>query len=339
MTTMQDVARHAGVSVMTVSNVINERAHVRSATRDRVQASIAELGYHVNATARSLRQGRSKVIGLAVPEIDRPYFGHLAALIIDRAALEGYEIVVEQTGAGREGELGALMHSRLRSYDGLIMSVVGLADADARFLRTDVPVLLLGERDYSQSVDQVHMDNGRGGGLAAEHLIARGARQLAMIGGSVEPSRTPDAARLRADAYVAVAAAKGVPIAPSRIVDTPYTFDGGYRATMALLDASDQTAALDGIFCATDLVAIGAIRALRDRGLRVPEDVLVVGFDNVPLAAFLVPSLTSVAPDHEGMADAAVSLLTRRISGERGPEDHEEYVARVRLVERESTRR
>ena len=102
MVTMQDVARQAGVSVMTVSNVINGRPHVRDATRDRVLTAIDDLGYAVNAAARSLRQGRTGVIGLAIPDIDRPYFGQLAELIIARAAADGYEVVIEHTGADRE---------------------------------------------------------------------------------------------------------------------------------------------------------------------------------------------------------------------------------------------
>ena len=107
MATMQDVARHAGVSVMTVSNVINDHPHVRDTTRAKVLASIAELGYHVNTAARNLRQGRTGVIGLAVPDIDRPYFGLLARLLIDRAAAHGYELVIEQTSArpGRQSQL------------------------------------------------------------------------------------------------------------------------------------------------------------------------------------------------------------------------------------------
>src|SRR5690606_37862171 len=122
--TMHDVALHAGVSVMTVSNVVNGRPHVRASTRERVLASIAELGYHVNTTARSLRQGRSGVIGLAIPEIDRPYFGHLATLLIERARERGFDLVVEQTDASRDRELDAISRSRLRNYDGLVLSAV-----------------------------------------------------------------------------------------------------------------------------------------------------------------------------------------------------------------------
>lgn len=334
MVTMQDVARHAGVSVMTVSNVINARPHVREATRDRVLTAIDDLGYAVNATARSLRQGRTGVIGLAVPEIDRPYFGLLSELIIARAAQDGYEVVVERTGADREREIGALRHSRLRSYDGLIISAVNLAGADAALFRGELPVVVLGERAYEGTVDHVVMANADGAGLVARHLIEQGARRLAMIGGIHDPSAPAAAGTLRAAGFVEAARAEGVQVDPRMLVDCGYTFEGGRRSVEHLLETG---LAFDGLFCATDVVAIGAIRGLRDRGLGVPDDVLVAGFDDVPVAQFTVPSVTSVAPDHAGMADAAVSMLLSRIAGERGADDYREHISTMRLEVREST--
>lgn len=334
MVTMQDVARHAGVSVMTVSNVINARPHVRDSTRDRVLAAIDELGYAVNAAARTLRQGRTGVIGLAVPEIDRPYFGRLSELIIERAEQDGYEVVVERTGADREREIAALRHSRLRSYDGLIISAVNLAGADAALFRGELPVVVLGERSYADRVDHVVMANEDGGGLVARHLIAQGARRLAMIGGVHDPEAPAGAGVLRAAGFVEAAAAEGVEIDPRLLVDCAYTFEGGRDSVGLLLDSGIP---FDGLFCATDVLAIGAVRGLRDRGISVPDDILVAGFDDVPVAQFTVPSVTSIAPDHVGMADAAVSMLVSRIAGERGQDDYRQHVGAVRLEVREST--
>lgn len=334
MVTMQDVARHAGVSVMTVSNVINARPHVREATRDRVLTAIEDLGYAVNASARSLRQGRTGVIGLAVPEIDRPYFGLLSELIIARAAQDGYEVVVERTGADREREIGALRHSRLRSYDGLIISAVNLAGADAALFRGELPVVVLGERAYEDTVDHVVMANAEGAGLVARHLIAQGATRLAMIGGIHDLSAPPAAGTLRAAGFVDAARAEGVHVDPRLLIDCGYTFEGGSRSVEQLLESGLP---FDGLFCATDVLAIGAIRGLHDRGIAVPDDVLVAGFDDVPVARFTVPSVTSVAPDHAGMADAAVSMLVSRIAGERGSDDYRQHISTMRLEVREST--
>ncbi len=334
MATMNDVARHAGVSAMTVSNVINDRPHVREQTRARVLEAIDELGYSVNATARSLRRGRTGTIVLALPEIDRPYFSYLSSLVIERAARDDYVVVVEQTGAVREGELDALTRSRLGSYDGLILSAVHLSGADAALFRTDLPVVVLGERTYSEAVDHVVMANEDGGALAAEHLVARGARRLAMLGGVLAEVDEPGVGSLRAAGFHAGARRAGVDLEPHRVIDSAYSLEGGYEAAVRLIERDPS---FDGLFCATDLVAIGAMRALRDRGLEVPVDVRVVGFDDIPLSRFLAPSLTSIAPDHEGMVDAAVSMLTARIAGEQGAGQYREVTGQVHLVEREST--
>ena len=332
---MHDVARRAGVSVMTVSNVVNEQPHVRAATRAKVLEAIAELGYHVNTAARSLRQGRTGVIVLAVPEIDRPYFGLLATLLIERAAARGYDVLLEQTAARRDRELDAIARSRLRSYDGLILSAVQLHDDDAGLLRGDFPIVLLGERSYAQPLDHAVMANEDGAALATRHLIERGCRRVAMLGGRIGAPDDIDAGTLRARGYLTALTEAGLPVDARLVRPAALTYEGGDRATRDLLDEYGD---IDGLFCATDLVAIGAVRALADRGLRVPEDVKVVGFDDVPLASFLTPSLTSVAPDHEAMADAVISMIVDRIEGSRAADDYRVFTAPVRLAERESTR-
>src|SRR6478752_10823323 len=139
MATLHDVAKAAGVSPMTVSNVLNKHPHVRAETRERVLKAIDDLGYRVNVAARNLRAGRTNTIGFAVPEVDRPYFAQLAARVIAKAQDAGYRVVIEQTGADRENELSAIVSSRTRMYDGLILSAVGLGTADRDLLTTDVP--------------------------------------------------------------------------------------------------------------------------------------------------------------------------------------------------------
>ena len=334
MVTMQDVARHAGVSVMTVSNVVNEHPHVRTATREKVVAAIAELGYRVNTTARSLRQGRTGVAGLAVPEVDRPYFGMLANLLIERAHEHDYEIVIEQTGSRREGEMDAIQHSRLRSYDGLLLHAAQLAQDDAMLLRGDYPIVVLGERSYSAPVDHVVMANEEGGRLAAEHLVAAGCRKVAMMGGRFWTPGDNDVATVRTKGFADALAEAGMAFEAPQVRETRYALEESCAAVRGLFEDVPD---VDGIFCATDWVAFGVLRGLADIGKRVPEDVKVVGFDDVPQAEFTTPSLTSIAPDHEAMADAAVRLLVGRISGERSRDDYQEVVGQVTLRERESS--
>lgn len=336
MVTMQDVARHVGVSVMTVSNVINGREHVRAATRDRVLAAVDELGYTVNAAARNLRQGRTGVIGLAVPEIDRPYFGQLAELVVARAAQDGYAVVIEPTGADHAREIDALQHSRLRSYDGLIISAVTLSGSDEALLRGELPVVVLGERSYHERVDHVVMANADGAALIAKHLIEQGARKLAMIGGLHDESLPVGAGTLRAAGFVEAALDAGVSVDPRLFIDCDYSFAGGQRSVEHLLGTGVP---FDGLFCATDVLAVGAIRGLHERGLTVPGDVLVAGFDDVSMAQFVIPSITSIAPDHIGMVEAAVAMLVSRITGDRGRDDYRQHVSTARLEVRGSTSR
>ncbi|WP_210418495.1 LacI family DNA-binding transcriptional regulator [Agromyces intestinalis] len=328
------MARRAGVSPMTVSNVVNGHPHVRPATRQRVLEAIAALDYHVNTTARSLRQGRTGVIGLAVPNLDHPYFGLLARLLVERAAAEGYDVVVEQTGARREGELGAITRSRLRSYDGVVLHASELANADAELLRGEYPIVVMGERAYDEPVDHVLMGNEEGARLATRHLIERGCRRIAIIGGRLGSPDDIDVSTLRTRGYLRALDEAGIARDDRLVRVAVLGFEGGRSGVHALLD---EVGPVDGIVGATDQVAVGVLRGLRERAVSVPDEVRVVGFDDIPVAAFTVPSLTTIEPDHDGMADAVVRLLLERISGERRADDYREIVSGVWLVEREST--
>lgn len=334
LVTMVDVARHAGVSVMTVSNVVNERRYVSSQTRAKVLESITALGYSVNTTARNLRQGRTGVIGLAVPEIDRPYFGLLCALMTERAAQYGYALVIEQTGSRRESEMAAIRHARLRSYDGLFLHANRLTEDDTPLLRGDYPVVVLGEHTYSTPVDRIVMDDEAGGAIAASHLIERGCRSVAMVGGRVGEPGELDVATLRTKGFLAAVEENGPGFARPRLSATSY---GLAQSRTALHELFAADSGIDGIFCATDTVAFGVLRGLADLGVRVPEDVKVVGFDNVTECAYSTPSLTSVAPDHDGMVSAGMRLLMERLSGERAAGDYREIVGHVGLAVRETT--
>jgi DNA-binding LacI/PurR family transcriptional regulator len=330
--TMADVARSAGVSTMTVSNVINGRPRVGAATRERVLAAINELGYQVNLAARNLRAGRTGVVGLAVPELERPYFAQLAGRLADRFEAHGLRIVMERTGGGREGEMDAVAFSRLRMYDGLVLSVVDIDPAELSQLRTDAPVVVIGERALPSRFDHVMMDNVDGARQATAHLLAAGARRVAMLGGN--PELTANMPALRAEGYTLAHAEAGVQIDPELTVRCGFTLQDGYDAIRSLLD---PRIAFDAVFALTDVVAIGALRALADAGSSVPGDVQVIGFDDIDEAPYLVPSLSSVNPGHEEMADAITSLLVGQItSGQAG--EPKELIVPARLIRRGTTK-
>lgn len=331
MVTIRDIARAAGVSPMTVSNVLNKRPHVAEATRDKVLAAIDRLDYRVNVAARNLRRGRTHTIGLAVPEIDRPYYGQLAATVIAQGARHDLNVVVEQTGRERESELNALALSRVRMYDGLILSAVGLGGEDRDLLRVDFPVVILGERIFQGPVDHVAMSNVDGAHAAVSHLIERGARRIATLHGPLNGD--VDVSSLRHDGYRRALDEAGLQEDPALTVALDeFTPERGAEAVARLIaDGVD----FDAIFCVTDYVALGVLRALADAGRRVPQDVKVIGFDDVEFSRHLVPSLSSVDPDHELMARTAVDLLIARIADD--SHDAVEILSPYRVVAREST--
>ena len=333
LVTIYDVAREAGVSAMTVSNVINDHPHVRDATRTKVVDAMTRLDYRINVSARNLRAGRTGTIGLVVPEFDRPYFGQLAARIVEAATSHGFRVVLEQTGARRDAELESLSMSRNSVYDGLILSAVGLGAGDAELLRVENPLVILGERIFEGPVDHVAMPNAEGARLAVAHLIDAGCRRIAMIGDPDPGDVTAGA--LRMDGYRRAHADAGRAVAPELLVGRfEYSMAGGHAAITRLMGSGAE---FDGVFCVTDTVAMGVLRGLADAGRRVPDDVRVVGFDEIPESAYLVPGLTSVDPDHDFMARTAVDRLVQRIEGDRTPA--REFLAEPRLMIRGSSAR
>ncbi|HAM26335.1 MAG TPA: LacI family transcriptional regulator [Microbacteriaceae bacterium] len=333
MVTIQDVAKAAGVSPMTVSHVINDHPHVKTTTRAKVLATIAALDYRVNVAARNLRVGRTGTIGLAVPEVDRPYYGQLGAAIIAAAARHSLRVVIEQTGASRENELDALALSRNRLYDGLILSTVGLGSADTEMLRVDYPVVILGERIFEGPVDHVAMPNVEGARAAVAHLIERGCRRVVMVDGL--DSEEIDVSTLRYKGYRLALDDAGIEFDRDLVANVDeFTMAAGAESIRRLVDNGIQ---FDGVFCITDTVGIGVLRGLAERGLSSPDQVKVIGFDNIEEGKFTVPSLSSIDPDHELMARTAVELLVQRIDKTGEPSSSQEVVSTFKVVERESS--
>jgi DNA-binding LacI/PurR family transcriptional regulator len=332
---MTDVARRAGVSTMTVSNVINGRSQrVSESTKRRVLSVIAELGYQVNMTARNLRMGRTGAVGLAVPGFEPGYYAELAGRLADRFEAHGLRLAMERTGGSRSAELDALTAARLSSYDGFVLSVVAGDAADLDRLSVDAPVVLIGERAVPARFDHVLMDNVGGGRMATELLVRTGARRIALLGGvSVAEESMPG---LRTRGYRDAHEAAGAAVRDELIVSCGFGVQDGYAAVRDLVG---RGVLFDAIFALTDSAAIGALRALAEAGRRVPEDVQVVGFDNLEDGRFAVPSLTTVEPGNAEMADAICALLVERIEARPAPVPARVVMPRARIVERETTRR
>lgn len=335
---MVDVAREAGVSAMTVSNVINGRPGVGAETRIRVLATVSRLGYQVNLAARHLRSGQTAAIALIVPDIDRPYYGQLASRIGRGVEQHGRHLVVERTGGDAERELEAIAFGRLRMYDGVIISPLHLDADDLAQLRFDKPVVFIGERPVPPIFDHVMMDNIGGARQAVGHLLATGSRRIAIIGGRPE-DHVDDMPSLRTRGYREAHAEAGVEVDENLLVQVE-SFDPR-SSYQAVTDLHESGTAFDGIFVLTDAAAMGVLRAVADLGLDVPRDVQVIGFDNGREADFLVPRLSSVEPGNDWMADRALELLEHRLAAQAEDLDAPEPVTTAvtaELVLRESTR-
>lgn len=332
--TLHDVAREAGVSIKTVSNVINDYPHVRPDTRERVQTAITALGYQPNLTARSLRSGKTGAIALALPELSLSYFAELADTVIEAAERIGQVVIIEQTGGDRERELQLLTSWRRKMTDGLIFSPLGMGMDDVASLDVPYPLVLLGERIFDGPTDHVTMRNVEAARAAAEHLIARGRRRIAVVG--AHEGEVVGSAGLRLQGYRDALEAAGIPF-DERIIAHTTLWHRSNGAT-AMRDLLSRGVEFDAVFGLNDTLALGAMRVLQEAGYRVPQDVSVIGFDDLDEAMYSLPSLSTVNPGRVEIAEVAVRSLMKRIDSSDGAaEPPRLHLADFRIVEREST--
>ncbi len=310
---LKDVAERAGVSVKTVSNVINAYPHITEITRAKVEQAIAELGYRPNVSARSLRKGRSDFIALAVPEMASPYFAEIAAAISRAAKRRGITVLIDQTEGEPDAERFVLDGMRGQLIDGIIFSPITTSPTKIGASDQAKPVLLLGERHGRGRHDHVAVDSVKASFDATTHLISLGRRRVAAIG--VGGGAGTGAVRRRG--YRRALKAAGLDHDPAlELAGTGYHRENGAAAMRALLDLPEPP---DAVFCFNDLLALGALRTLAEAGLKVPDDMAVIGFDDIEDGRYSSPTLSTISPDKDWLADRAVSLLLERISGTGDP--------------------
>ena len=329
--TLRDVAERANVSLRTVSNVLADHPHVSALMRARVQAAIEELDYRPNPVARTLRTGRTGVLALVVPEIDVPYFSELARDVIDTAAEFGYRVMIDQTGHDHDRERELLTGAdRTMLFDGILFSpLVTRTELLEMGTRTSMPLVLLGEHDFDGRYDHVAIDNVRAAHDATTHLISLGRTRIAAIG--AQPDEEYSTPQQRTAGFESALVDAG--LAPASVEPAAhYRRADGYQAARALLERDPRP---DAIFCYSDLLAMGALRAVFDAGLRVPEDVAIIGIDDIEEGRYSRPSLSTVSLDTPFIAEGAVARIVARI----GDPDAEavELIAPHAVIPREST--
>lgn len=329
--TLRDVADRAGVSIRTVSNVVSGYEHVSARMRDRVMTAIAELDYRPNPVARTLRTGRTGMLALVVPEIDVPYFSQLARDVIHAAAALGFRVMIDQTGHdhAREREL-LLGEDRTMLFDGILFSpLVTRSELLEMKHSTTMPLILLGEHDFDGRFDHVAIDNVAAARDAVAHLVASGRSRIAAIG--AQPEEEYETPRQRTAGYESALADAGLDIDPQLMRPSAhYSRADGYDAAKELLPLRP-----DAIFCYSDLLAMGAMRAIFDAGLRVPEDIAVIGIDDIEEGRYARPSLSTVSLDTPFIAREAVRRISARIDDPGLVA--EQIIAPHHLLAREST--
>ncbi len=332
--TMQDVAKLAGVSVKTGSNVVNGYPYIRETTKEKVLSAISELGYQMNVNARSLRSGKTGIIGLAVPELSLPYFAELADAVIKYAESLGLTVLIEQTNSDPEREKESLHGQRRSLTDGLIISPLALGPNDIAEFDVNYPLVILGERVFGAKADHVTMANIEASKAATKHLIDLGCKRIAVVGDHA--GEVIGSAQLRTSGYVKAIQEEGWEVDPALIREAGLW----HRSTgaQATFDMIAEGVEFDAVFALNDAMALGVLYALQASGLRVPEDVKVIGYDDVDDAQYSFPTLTSVEPGKAQIARTAVDLLKERIDGLAQDPGPRKVVADFSISQRESTR-
>lgn len=325
MATIKDISRETGLSVGTVSRVFNNRGYISQDARDKVDEAVKKLNYKPNAIARSLSQSTSKLIGVIVPHIAHPFFSALLGSIEEAAGRYGYSLLLFKTDGNTERE--SLMIDKCTEYrvSGLILCSGRFSDT--RLEKHEFPVVAL-ERMPDQADFSIQCDNAKGGRLAAEHLISRKAKHLLMVSG-IQGKLMP--ADSRGQAFEAACKEAGV-----ECVSMPY--DEKLYAKLDYKELIEQALTAypetDGIFASSDVIAAQALQVCAARGIKVPGQMRIVGFDDTIIATSTTPTLTTIHQPIKEMAEMAVAAL---IGFSEGRSARGSTVMDVELIEREST--
>lgn len=309
MATIKDVAKEAGVSVATVSRTLNRSDRVSSEVRDRVVAAVESLGYRPNAIARSLKSRNTRTLGLVIPNVTNPFFTQMARVVEDAARERGYSLIFGNTDEDPEKEAEYLEVLLEKQVDGLIVSPARSASPQLEALvRDGVSVVFLDR--YLQGIEApvVRSDGRRAVDELVEYMVGLGHEKLAIISGSSET--VPGRERL--DAFLAGARERNVPVDEEYIKFGDFRRESGFETMRELLDTKEPPTA---VFAANNLMALGALQAIKQAGVRVPEDVSFASFDDVSWFELVEPPITAIAQPVPELGAAAARMLPSLVEG------------------------
>jgi LacI family transcriptional regulator len=307
MANIKDVAEKAGVSITTVSHVINETRYVSDDLKSRVLKTMEALNYRPNTLARSLRSGRSRTIGLVIPDISNLFFADISRKIEDKGFEYGYSVILCNTDDDFEKESRYIDVLLEKQVDGIIFISAGTSKQNSlNKMGMGIPIVIADRDIPSLTSDVVLIDNHEGGYKATIYLISLNHKRIACITG---PSlMTPSA--LRVEGYKHALIESGIKIDDSLICQGDFRYESGEYCMRNLLNLSNPPTA---VFVCNDMMALGAFRAIHESGKKIPEDISIIGFDNIPLSQTSYPTLTTMAQPTEDMANMAVDILVDRI--------------------------
>ena len=338
--TIKDVARVSGVSIKTVSNVLNHTGSMRPETRQRVQLAIRQLGYRLNTSARSLKTGETRLIGLGIFDFSQPFAPYLTDKVIDAARSQGYGVITCTYGNDQQGLSSIIDETYRLGADGWLFFAVQPLEEDATILDQSYPVVLMGEYSSYGKTDWVTMSNEQALYELTTNLIKSGFERIALIGAPMDMrnldrimSSSEGMSELRMRGYLRALNNSGIPVDWNLVVPCDLiNREGGAIAASWLMRGATLP---DAIICLTDAAALGAMAELQRNGISIPRDIQIVGFDNVPEGEYATPSLTSVDPMVGEYAAKAVQMLIERIEGYSG--SARTFTTDFTLIERDST--
>ncbi len=328
MSTLYDVAKYAGVSIATVSRTLSNQMIVHPDTRARVLDAIEKLEYIPNSLAQGLATSRSYVLGLIIPDITNPFFSYVARGCEDRCRARNYYLAIYSTGPQEQEETGFYRLLRARHVDGLILANPALSEKTLPRFIQDIPKVYVDHAPGSTEDDCICVENQIGARMVAEHFLEHGHRRMAIVSGF--PSSYSGAARL--EGFKSTLADRGFELPDEFIVKGGFDPSEGVKAAEFLMALDSPPTA---IFASNDMLALGVLRGLQSMGYKVPTDVSLVGFSDLPIGKFVTPSLTTVFVDKFELGARAVGLLLSRIEQPSlGPQ---RVILPVRLKVRESS--
>ncbi|ACS78410.1 LacI family DNA-binding transcriptional regulator [Maridesulfovibrio salexigens] len=329
MSTIRDVARLAQVSTATVSRVINSPDSVREKTREKVLRAMKMCNYKYNALARGFATKKSNTIGLIIPNINNPVFAESTLGVQEYAEEKQIKVILGNTSYKISQEESLIKALRESQVDGLIITTTNPKGEIIKSLTDEgIPFVLLFSTVKNGPVSAVGVDNYRGGYVATEHLISLGHRRIGMIAGSFTVT---DRSYHRWHGYRQCLKDHGLPYDKDLLVQTEYSLSGGRDSIKQLLKHGSPPSA---VFCSNDYIALGAIKGAREAGLSLPEDLSIVGFDDMPTASYMVPALTTIRQPAYEMGRRACELLLQKMEN---PEKPEQHMMETKLIVREST--